>query len=166
MARFRNIDYGKMLYETLRNYFSVNANGQISILYKYLAAIIQPLVLPFNNYAAQRSVNGLVASCAWQIGQLTNVLNYLFDSTLNRIYITQGMFLQILVPEFTGDGNSKVFVKEFGSGVSGVMVKEFQEELSYQATTIHVPVSVNLSALIAIVEQIRLQGIIYVISTF
>lgn len=163
MAKFRKIDYGKMLYETLRNYFSVNAKGGISLLYQYLACIIQPLISPFEAYDNQRLLNGLVADCKWQIGQLTNVLNYLFDPNLNRIYIVQGYYDELLVPEFTE--LTSVYAGLFEETAT-VIAREFTDEFQYISVIIYAPNTVNLSQMIAIIEQIRLQGIKYRVVTF
>ena len=86
---FRTIKYSKMTFETLRSYFSVNASGQLSILYKFVFSCLYPLQSVFDNYDTFRIKKQIIASCKWQIGQLTNVLNYFFDPTLKRIHINQ-----------------------------------------------------------------------------
>lgn len=158
MARFRHIDYGKMLYETLRNYFSVNAQGQISLLYKYLACLIQPLVVPWTNYENQRILNGLVADTKWQIGQLTIVLNYIFDPVQKRIYIVQAHYTNVSDPTFAY--NAKNFDDVFANSPR-VFEREFADALSFQMLTFYVPSGTNISMLTAVIEQIRLQGITY-----
>lgn len=163
MARFRSIDYPKMLYETLRNYFSINAVGQVSWLYKYLACIIQPLIAPFDNYESQRLLNGLIADTKWQIGQLTIVLNYLYDPVLKRIFLTQAFFISISDPEFAypPENFDDVF-----ADTALIDEREFNDALSLQVLTFNVPNTINISQLTATIEQIRLQGIQYRIIEF
>jgi len=160
---FRNIDYGKMLYEALRNYFSVNSDGQITVLYKYCACFLQPLQLPFNNYDAARQINALVAQCRWQIGQLTNVLNFLFDTIQKRIFITQAKTSVLSAPSFPY--NTPVQVRGFGSPAQA-QARGFGDNTSTSKVVFNVPVGVNISNITAIIEQIRIQGIPYVIQTF
>lgn len=163
MADFKNINYGKMLYESLRNYFSVNYQGEITWLYKFCAACIQPLQAPFDAYAIARAKNHIIAQCRWQIGQLTNTLNHLYDATLARIYITQSALTSISDPEFAYAPTH--FDATFGDAVL-IDERTFTDRAGTTLVTIHVPVSVDLSDLIATVEQIRVQGIPYLIETF
>lgn len=163
MAKFRTIDYPKMLYETLRNYFSVNAKGDISLLYKYLACIVQPLILPFDNFESQRLLNGLIADTKWQIGQLTIVLNYLFDPIYKRIYLTQASFTNISDPEFA---YPPVNYDDVFANSPMVFEREFNDPLSFNMLTFHIPSSVDEPLFVSIIEQIRLQGIQYQIEVF
>lgn len=158
MAKFRSIDYGKMLYETLRNYFSVNAKGKISQLYTYLACLIQPLIAPWGNYENQRVLNGLIADTKWQMGQLTNVLNYLFDPVLKRIFITQASFANVSDPEFA---YPPVNFDDVFANAPMVFEREFNDPLSFNILTFSVPGSVDIPLLVSVIEQIRLQGIQY-----
>src|ERR1044072_3249275 len=100
MPNFKKIHYGRVLYETLRAYYSVNSSGNISQLYKYLLAIIQVMQAPFDGYDIYRTKEAIIANCKWQIGQLTNVLNYLYDNKLKRIFITQSVLTVINDPIF------------------------------------------------------------------
>jgi hypothetical protein len=163
MSSFRNINYGRLLFETLRNYFSVNATGEMSLLYKFLAAIVQPLQPPFDALVAYRTKEALIANCKWQIGQLTNVLNYLYDTTLKRIFITQSVLTVIADPMF--EYAPVNFDVEFGETTS-VFEREFGDRVAASLVTINIPSSVNESDLVATVEQIRMQGIPYIISVF
>ena len=52
----------------------------------------------WDSFEVWRANNKIIANCKWQIGQLTNVLNYYFDSTYSRIYITQKALLNIFSP--------------------------------------------------------------------
>lgn len=164
MASFRNINYGRTLYEALRNYYSVNAKtGELTSLYRYLAAIIQPLQPRFDAYVIFRVRQALIASTKWQIGQLTNVLNYLYDVTLKRIFITQATLTVIADPifeyapvNFDSDFDSEPLIQErqFGDGASTTVV------------TINVPESIDQADLLATIEQIHIEGIPYEITTF
>ena len=147
MLQFRKIDYSKMLYESLRAYFSVNSSGQLSILYKFLFSCLYPLQPAFNNYDTFRIKKKIIAGCKWQIGQLTNVLNYFFDPDLSRIYITQSTITTLSAPVF--EETTAVFAPVF-SGLS-----------ARSNVTFWVPSSVNMSELISVIEQIKINGIPY-----
>lgn len=163
MSQFRIIDYPKMLYEALRNYFSVNVAGNVSHLYKYCSALLQPLKAPFDLYNVQRTKNALIASCKWQIGQLTNVLNYLYDTLLSRIFITQSVVTVISDPQF--EYPAIHFDGQFDEPVL-IYEREFFDRVSISNVIINVPSGVNIPDLTATIEQIRLQGIPYTINVF
>lgn len=160
----RNINYATLLYEALRNYFSINAAGQVSILYKYLAAIIAPLQAPFDAFDIFRKKENIIASCKWQIGQLTNVLNYLFDNPLSRIFITQSVVTPVSDPTFAYPPDN--FDMTFADSPPEIFEVEFTDKTLQTVVTIHVPVSANLAEITAAVNQIRMQGIPYNIVTF
>ena len=168
MANFRQISYATMLYETLRHYFTINTDQQVSILYKFLAAILAPLQQPFNDYDAFRVREAIIANCKWQIGQLTNVLNYLFDTTLKRIFITQSVITIIADPEFAYPAVlfDSLFTVPGGGDTAVVGEREFFDKVSISTVTINVPTGVDLSAITAVIEQIRIQGIPYQIVFF
>lgn len=152
-----------MLYEALRNYFSVNSSNELSLLYKYMTCFVQPLQGPFDVYAAQRQVNWLVGQCKWTVGQLANVLNFLFDTELNRIYISQSLSSNISAPKFPY--TSDLQARKFGEDTQ-VQGRKFLDPQSRTLVIINIPDSVNLSAITAIIEQIRLQGKLYTINVF
>lgn len=161
---FRNINYGRLLYEALRNYFSVNGvTGQLTIFYKFMAAVIQPLQPVFDAYVLFRIREALIASCKWQIGQLTNVLNYLYDNTLNRIFITQASAIIVSDPIFAYPPDH--FDREFAEAPI-IFERQFGDTLGGTLVTIHIPVAVDEADLKSVVEQIRMQGIPYLIETF
>lgn len=161
MAVFKNINYGRSLYDGLRAYFSVNSTGHLSILYKLLFCMVQPLQAPFDLLNAQRAINKIVANCKWQIGQLTNVLNYLFDPELSRIFITQS--ISSIVSATTFEYTAIQNITEFGGG-NPVFVRGFQDRSAQTVVTINVPAGTNISEITAIIEQIRIQGIAYQIA--
>jgi len=161
-SRFRKIDYPKMLYETLRGYFSVTDVGKINTLYKYCAALIQPLIGPFNIFSSKRIVDGLIANSPWQIGQVTNVLNYLYDDTLKRIFITQSH--QAITSATTFYYNAVVNAGTFGN--DPLQLRTFFDKGGFVPVVINVPAGLNLSLIIATIEQMRLQGISYTINVF
>lgn len=161
--RFRHIDIGILLYECLRAYYSVNSQRKVNWLYKYCAALVQPLQTPFEAYEAQRKQNGLIANSKFQIGQLTNVLNYLYDNILNRIFITQGKINQTVARDF--DEPPILFERKFGE-TAIAFARNFNDPQTFTNAIIHVPVSANLSQLTATVAQMALQGLQYLIITF
>ena len=160
---FRAILYGKMLYETLRAYFAVNASGDLSILYKFCYSCLYILQPAFDSYDTFRIKKQIIASCKWQIGQLTNVLNYFYDNLLNRIYITQSAVSEITAPTFSY--TTALFAPNF-DGTTTVFVPEFSGQSSRTNVTIMVPSTVDLVDLKATVEQIKINGVPYSIATF
>ena len=100
MLQFRVVNYGKMLYESLRAYFSINSSGNLSQLYLFLLACLYPLQPAFDDYDTFRIKKQIIANCKWQIGQLTNVLNYFFDPVSKRITITQSVLASVDDPVF------------------------------------------------------------------
>lgn len=163
MTRFRTINYGKQLYESLRNYFSVNTQGNLSILYRFMACIMQLFQGPFDAYVVQRQTLWLIANCKWQIGQLTNVLNYLYDRADKRIYITQSRTTNTSAPTF--EYPTTLQARKFGE-MTPAQARKFFDSVSTSVVIINVPVSVNISAITATIELIRLQGIPYTINVF
>lgn len=151
-----------MLLQSLRAYYSVTVQGQINHLYKYCACLIQPLIVPFDAYEQARITNGLIANTKWQIGQLTNVLNYLFDNVNNSIYITQSSQSPVSAVGFAYPATQQMG----GFGGLAVQTRGFFDKAAQTPVIIHVPMSVNLSALTAIVAQVALAGIYYEIVEF
>ena len=147
-----------MLYEALRNYFSVNTSGNLTWLYKFCAACVQPLQAPFDAYAVKRAKSHLIAQCRWQIAQLTNLLNYLYDATLARIYIDQSVVTVVSDPTFDYDPVN--FDALFEETVL-IFERVFDDKATTSNVIIHVPTGVDMDDLIATVEQIRIQGIPY-----
>lgn len=164
MADFKNINYGRMLYEAMRNYFSVNTSGELSWLFKFCAAIVQPLQAPFDAYATARAKSHIIAQCRWQMGQLKNTLNYIYDSTLSRIYITQSVITVISDPEFAYTPVN--FDGVFEETPAVINERTFNDRASTSAVIIHIPASIDLDDITATIEQIRVQGIPYQIETF
>jgi hypothetical protein len=163
MPNFRHIDYGKTLYETMRAYYAVNSGGEVSIMFKFVIAALQVLQQPFNRYEAYRSKEAIIASCKWQIGQLTNVLNFLYDPTLARIFITQSVILPVVDPTFAYPPQNfdTVFAED-----PLIFERTFSDKVASSLVTINVPTGVNVSDLTATVEQIKLTGIPYQIIEF
>lgn len=160
---FRNITYYKRLYESLRWFYSINSSDEVSILYKILAACLSPLQPAFDAYVIYRQKEFIIAQCKWQIGQLTNVLNFLYDTTLKRIYLTQSVINALADPTFfyapiNFDSDFATAPEQFERG--------FRDRQSETLVTINVPTSVYSSDLVATVEQIRMQGIPYQITQF
>lgn len=155
--KFRSIDYGKMLLETLRSYYSVNALGKVNNFYKYMACLIQPLIPVFNDYATQRTLNGLIANCYWQIGQATNVLNYLYDNIEKRIFITQSSQNPVSATTFG-------YTATLQAGIFGefpAQMRTFDDKADQNIVTIHIPNTVNVGEITATINQLILQGIAY-----
>jgi len=172
MKLFKDINYGLMLFDALRNYFSVNSSGNLSILYRYLLSCLYPLQDQFDNFGLWRVEKKLIAGCAYQIGQFTNLLNYLYDSALNRIYIDQASNYILYAPTFD-DGlleADMTFAPTFDGGIVNA-------DMTYATTfddffffftivTIWIPATYYadaqiLSQITATVEQIKIDGLDY-----
>lgn len=161
--RFRHLDIPVLLYECLRAYYSVNSSGKVNWLYKYCACLIQPIIAPLQQYETERIINGLIANSKFQIGQLTNVLNYLYDTTLNRIFITQGFFEQTVARNFNEP--PILFGRNFNE-TPIAFARNFSDGAKLINAVIHVPASSNLSELTATVAQMALDGLNYRIVVF
>lgn len=155
---FKNIDYTRQLFEALRSFYSLNSDSDISILYKILICFLQPLQPAFDAYDLFRIKEALIAATEWQIGNLTNVLNYLYDRLANRIFITQSEIAVISDPKFQYDAIhwDRTFFED-----ETVFERPFNDRSSTSLVTINVPQGVDLADLTATVEQVRLKGIAY-----
>ena len=162
MLQFRIVNYGKMLYESLRAYFSINSSGNLSQLYLFLLACLYPLQPIWDNYDAFRIKKQIIANCKWQIGQLTNVLNYFFDPVSKRIAITQSVLISIDDPVFavTPINFDPVYPE-----TTTIFEPVFKGLYNRSNTIFSVPVAVDQSELISIIEQIKINGINYIIQT-
>ena len=162
-TNFRNINYGNVLYETLRGYFSLNAKGDLSILYAFCAALVAVFQPPFNNYAFFRQQQALIANCKWQIGQLTNVLNMIFDPVNKSIYITQSVILSIADPTFA---YPPVNQDDTFAYPPTAQERKFTDKAAQTLVTFNIPNTVSVTAITAVINQIALLGIPYAINVF
>jgi hypothetical protein len=169
MALFKNITYTKLSYECMRAYHSVNASGQLSELFKFMLCCVYVLQDPFNVFDTWRRREILIASCKWQIGQLTNVLNMLYDSTLKRIYILQLSSGYTFAPNID-DANSTTFAPNIDDANSTTFAPNLDDSPTAGGVVqIYVPVAIytgSLAQIISDVEQIKLSGISYEIIPF
>jgi hypothetical protein len=118
---------------------------------------------PFDGYETYRTKEAIIANCKWQIGQLTNVLNFLYDSSLSRIFITQSAIADIDDPTFA---YAPYNFDDVFSEAPLKFERTFNDRVATTLVTINVPVGVNISDLTATLEQIKLTGIPYQIVTF
>jgi len=160
---FKSINYRKLLFESLRNFFSVTASGSISTFFKFLTAFVQPLEAPFTTFTSFRNKELLISQCKWQVGQLANVLNILYDSALLRIYCTQSDYQILSAPQFEYPTNT--FFSDFGSA-STIFANEFSDKVNVTIFTINVPTTVYSSDLLATVNQIAFDGSNFTINQF
>ena len=159
MPQFKTIRYPWMLVDTLRAYHTVNAAGQLSFMYKFCLCCIYPLQAVFNAFHIWRIHTWLVAGCKWQIGQLQNVLNMIYDSTLNRIVIVQATNDYVLAPNIDDSAYPKA---------NYIQAPNIDDATDGIGLTILVPYNiydapVTMSALTSDIESIRLKGIGYTI---
>ena len=169
MVRFKTINISRLLYESMRAYHSVNTNGQLSFLYKFALCCLYPFQTPFNQFDLWRRRELLIASCKWQVGQLTNVLNMLYDSTLKRIYINQNSAGYIFAPNLM-DSESDIFAPNIDDANSRIFASNINDNpLVGTIAAIYVPFeiySISLAQIISDIEQIKLSGINYQIIPF
>lgn len=151
-----------MLYETLTGFYSINSAGQVSWLYKFCAACLSILQVPFNNFVVFRTKEYIIANCKFTIGQLTNVLNYLYDPVQNRISITQSTVGAVFFWKFAYPPS--LFLSDFGSAPLAFL-ETFGSRVAVSAVTINVPPGIDLIDLTATVAQIAISGIPYQIVT-
>jgi len=158
VSNFRRIDFPAMLRETLTSFFSINKRGAATWGFKFCAACLAVLIIPFQDFDAYRKKMWLIANCKWQVGQLTNVLNKLYDPVQKRIVVLQAVstpqFLNLFPYNATMwagsfDDDPIVFLQTFGSQASRTIV------------TIQVPAGVDLDDLTATVALIAMDGIPY-----
>jgi hypothetical protein len=124
-----------------------------------------PIQTSWDAFEVYRAKIWLISQCKWVIGQLTNVLNYLYDSTNNSIYISQSSIDKVFVPEFTE--TTLVFAKVFAE-TTVVFAPTFDDIAKVHPMKINVPASIYtnsavLADLVATVEKIRPLGLKYTI---
>ena len=151
---FRTISFPRMLYNCLTAPFSINASNLPTSIYKYCAAFLGILQQPWLDFIAFRNKQALIASCKFTVGQLTNVLNFLYDPTLNRIYIVQSVanpeyFWQFAYPP-------SMFLGQFGSAPLQFL-RGFDDLEATSLVTIHVPAGADIVDLTATVAAISIE---------
>lgn len=151
-----------MLRETLTTALSLNKLIAPTRMYKFCAGCLSVLIQPFTLFDAFRRKEWLIANCKWQVGQLTNVLNSLYDSTLNRIFITQSVATPQFLMQFAYPPEG--YASDFGS--APMMFLEPFGGVLETVVTINVPGSADLVDLTATVAQIAIDGPEYKIVTF
>ena len=160
---FKIITYPKILFDTLRSYFSVNAAGNLSIMYKYCLAILIILQAPFDAYDRFRIASNKLANCAYTIGQLTNQLNDIFDYTLRRITITQGIILTVFAPNIN-EGQSTLFCPNIDEGESIIFVPNINDIIYQSQATFNIPAVLNpasVNSINAMINNVKLDGLTY-----
>ena len=169
MVQFKNIAIFRILKESMRAYHSVNAAGALSVLYKFALCCVYPLQAPFDIFNTWRRREILIANCKWQRGQLTNVLNTLYDSVLMRIYIGASSEGYVFAPNIV-DAESDLFAPNIDDAESTIFVNNIDDNpLVGTIVKIFVPnsiYSVSLAQIIPDIEQIKLSGINYEIIPF
>lgn len=161
LTNFKNINFTALLYETLTGFLSLNKAQMPTWFYKYCAACLVLFQQPFLDFDTFRNKEWLIANCKWQIGQLTNVLNYLYDPTLNRINITQSVATPEFLMQFPYPPEQ--FLGQFGDAP----LQFWQAGGSGPATTavsINVPGDADIVDLTATVAQISIEGPKYTIT--
>lgn len=171
-----------MLFETLRSFFSVNKiiknvggvqiQGFLTVLYKFCLCCLYPLQTAFIDFDLFRRKKQLISYCAWIHGQLTNVLNILYDASLKRIYITadgiNNLFCPTFFDEFGATKESTIFAPLFADGESAIFAPTLQANTVNRFVTVHVPASLYSDTAIledfdSTINQIKPETINYII---
>lgn len=168
MNKFHSIDFPQILHESLRDYFTINKAGNLSFLYRFLLCVIWPFKLVWDTFETYRAKIWLISQTKWQLGQLTNVLNYLYDSINNSIYITQSVIDFIFAPVFAE--TTTIFAPVFAE-TTDFFAPTFSDILAFHPVIIHIPASLladtsSYSDMVATIEKIRILGLSYSIETF
>ena len=168
MLQYRIIDYPKMLYETLRNYFSINANGDLSILYRILLSCLWPLKLQWDSFVTFRNEKLIIANTKWQVGQLENVLNFFFDSELKRIKIQQSTITTLSVPTINYESIVCAPTIDYDSTICVPTINN--TSLSISLVIFLLPNEIYINEAIKyqikmVIEQIKIDGIKYEIQS-
>lgn len=151
-----------MLRETLTTALSLNKAIAPTWMYKFCAGCLSVLIQPFTLFDTFRKKEWLIAQCKWQVGQLTNVLNALYDPALNRIYITQSVPTPQFLTQFAYPPEG--YASDFGS--APMMFLEPFGGVLETTVTINVPATADIVDLTATVAQIAIDGPPYKIVTF
>lgn len=159
---FRNISIPNMLYETLTGFYSITGIGTVSWLYKFCAACLSVLQTPFNDFVTFRTKEYIIANCKFTIGQLTNVLNYLYDPIQKRITITQSTVGAVFFWKFAYPPS--LFLSDFGTAPSAFL-ETFGSRVAVSTVAFNVPAGIDLIDLTATIAQISIAGIPYKIVT-
>jgi hypothetical protein len=163
MSQFKTIDYGMMTFEALRNFHALNKENLLSIEYRYTLSMVWPLNLSFSDFDKWRQEKQIIANCKWTIGQVTNVLNYLFDAELKRIYISQKRVANVFAPAI--DYESAILAPDIEEE-SAVLAPNIDDNITSLAEVkIHIPSDLYnshiLGQIISVIEQIKMTGIFY-----
>lgn len=160
-SNFRNINLVSMLYETLTGVFSINKTGLPTWYYKLCVACLAVLQAPLTDFYAFRNKEYLIANCKWQVGQLTNVLNFLYDPIQNRINIQQSIATPQFLSQFAYPPLQ--YLSDFDTPPLEFW-RTFNDQSATSIVTINVPAGINLSDLTATVAQIAISGVPYQIA--
>lgn len=105
---FRKIDIVTYTFRVLRANFSIRNTIEenketvysLNNLYKFCVCCIYDLQYIFNRYDAYRKKYYMIASCYPIVGQIENVLNYLYDPEQKRIIIdnTSSSYMSYFYP--------------------------------------------------------------------
>jgi hypothetical protein len=175
MSQFKIIEYGKLLYETLRSNLSVTKvytddtgthGGLLSIIYRYCLSMVIYLQSYLDSFHIWRGNKWLISQCKFEIGQLTNMLRYMFDPT-NNLYISQTLVANVFVPSIVYY-ESSVLVPSLITSESSVLAPSITSQYTIRSLiTFHVPLdysiigSVKYNELVSVIEQVKFSGINY-----
>jgi hypothetical protein len=203
MSNFKRIFIPRMLLDTLRSDLSVNKAGNLSVLYKICLSCLYPFQSIWDDFDnpnfdsidptirkgivtdllnrgklfSNRRILQLIANCKWQIGQLQNVLNYIFDPVNNSIVILQNNGITDVYGTNFSDTPTDIelpplYAKNFDdspSGLTPVYMPNFNSVfIETTQAQIQIPftqISLEFSAINAIINMIRLKGTTYKLLT-
>jgi len=150
----------------MRNSFAINKAGELSIMYKFCLSCVYPLQTAFDSFETWRQRQLIIANCNYTIGQLKNVLNYLFDNTnfvapdWGRITISQAQFNYIYAP--TIDDESGTDAPTI-TDESGTFAPTIDSDPNQKNVMFNIPsdLSGSLADILATIDQIKIDSLIY-----
>lgn len=162
---FKSINYRRLLFTFLSRYFSIRDDNTVSYFYKFLACFVQPIEKAFNGYDTFRQLEYLISVCKWQMANTANLLNYIYDPTLKRIYLSQSVETQIYAEDFPYDAIT--FFNDWSANAT-LFLQDFNSPASYTPVKVNVPsvLSAKLPDMTATINQIKFDDTSYTINTF
>ncbi len=169
MAKLKYINYPRMIFDSLTDFFSVNSEGNLSFMYRFMTGWLWVFQDYFDSFDAFRQKILIIAQCKFTIGQLTNTLNALYDSLLNRIYIGQASYVQVDTLWYgEPDTDELVNTLWYGEPDTDELVNTawYGESVIADYATINIPAALSTTDIEATIKKIAPEGLNYTINYF
>lgn len=171
MYKFKFIDLKNVLLLFNRQYWTINASGNLSILYSFLYACIYPLQTHIQSFLVSRLHSYNLAGVKFNYGEATAFLNYWYDNVNNSIYFNVLNFSNTLFISAESKPTEYVYIFNQASGNYVYINTKTQEFFDSDILICNIPLSlyndpINYPNFIADLNTIILSGITYTIKTF